>query len=119
MIARSTKLISIAALCLLLGLLWQGGTETPALFASFAVWAGAMVVLISALSERKYWWGAAFGGIAIIFNPAMPVSLSRQAFIALYLGCIVMFACSLSFIKTRPRLSPASITNPEECNEAL
>ena len=88
MIAKTIQIASIAALCLLLGLLWRAGTETLVMFVSFVVWSGAMVVLMNALSSRKYWWGIGFAAIAIAFNPAVPVSLSRQASVALYAACI-------------------------------
>ena len=118
-ITKATKVVSIFALSVLLGLLWREGNETPALFASFVVWAGAMVVFVSALSNRKYLWGAVFAAIAVAFNPAAPALFSAQASAALYLGCIAMFAHSLRYIKTQPRLSLASITDPAPQSEAL
>jgi hypothetical protein len=119
MITKAIKVASISALSLLLLLLWRAGNETPALFASFVVWAGAMVVLISALSDRKYLWGAAFAAIAITFNPAAPALFSPQTSAALYLGCIAMFAYSLRYLQTRPQLSVASVTDPAPRGEAL
>jgi hypothetical protein len=116
---RTAKWACLGSLGLLLGGLWAGGNETVALLASFAVWAGAMIVLLDALRIREFLWGSAFAVIMVAFNPLVPVLLSKQGSLALYLACMITVACSLIYLKTLPRLTMASVTDTAQRSEAL
>jgi len=85
----------------------------------FVVCISGLLVLWEAARAGKYLWLVTFGVIAILFNPAVPVALSRKAFLWLDLACILIFLASLATLHVRPRLSMPSITNRTPGSESL
>jgi Sec-independent protein secretion pathway component TatC len=79
----------------------------------------AGLVFVQAIRESKRFWAAGFLGIALLFNPVVPVALSRRAFLWLDAVCLAMFLFSLALLKTSPRLSVASIVDPGPRNQSL
>jgi hypothetical protein len=55
--ARIMKWVSIAALLLLLAMLWRSSSsDYRTVLAAFVVWAGAIVVLVQAVGTGNYVW---------------------------------------------------------------
>jgi hypothetical protein len=108
----------IAIVALFLAVLWRSSADYRTIL-QFVVCAGATFVVLQAARSGKYLWAAAFSGIAVLFNPIVPVELSRGMFLWLDLTCLAMFLVSLASLKTRTRLSVVSITDPTPQSESL
>jgi membrane-bound ClpP family serine protease len=80
---------------------------------------GALLVVAQAFREGKYFWVAGFTTIAVIFNPIIPVTLSRKTFLWLDAACLMAFLVSFAAFKRRPLLSIPSITNRTPGSESL
>lgn len=112
MLTNTMKWLSIVAILFLLLLLPQISYGSyPTMVAAFTVWAGAVVVMVQAARSRRYVWMSLFLLVAVIFNPALPVVLSRSAFLVLDVATLAMFGLSVVVLKNTPRLSIASITD--------
>lgn len=62
----------------------------------------AAYVLSQTVNHRQYWpW--IMGGIAILFNPVLPISFTREEWQPLDIGVAVIFLVAL--IQMRPRAS--------------
>jgi hypothetical protein len=116
MLTKIMKWGSIAAL-LVLATAWPAADKRT-FVAALVVWAGAFVVLVQATQAHKYAWAAVFLAVCLLFNPVVPVSVSRISFLLLDLACLGMFVASLSML-TKPRLSIASITDRTPGSESL
>jgi hypothetical protein len=68
----------------------------------FVVCLSGLQVIRQAVRGGKYIWAAGFTGIAVLFNPLVPVALSRQRFLWLDLVCLVAFLASLVALKSQP-----------------
>jgi hypothetical protein len=79
----------------------------------------ALVVATQAFRIGKYFWGIGFGAIAVLFNPVVPIVLSRHAFLVLDLVCFGAFLASLAALQWRPILSIPSITGRCPGSESL
>jgi|SRR6266542_5609397 len=80
----------------------------------------AAVVLIQALQAKKYRWAAGFLGIALLFNPAIPVFRLAGGFsLSLVVLAIAPFAISLFALRPQPLLSIPSITDRNPGSQSL
>ncbi len=117
MLTRVMKCVAIVLL--VLGFLWN----LPATHLEWSVSNGgymelfnmvvcltAIFVVTEAVRTKRYIWAAGFVAIVILFNPVVPVTLSRKVFLALDSVCIVTFLISLATWKIQPKLSIPSIT---------
>ena len=112
MLTITMKWLSIVAILFLLLMLPQISYGSyPTMVAGFMVWAGAVVVMVQAARLTRYVWMSLFLLVAVIFNPALPVVLSRSAFLVLDVATLAMFGLSVVMLKSTPRLSIASITD--------
>jgi hypothetical protein len=116
MFEKTVKIICLCALVLAAALRIQGG---PRILLQLAVCGGAIFVMIQAARSRRYLWMIAFGIVAIYFNPILPVALSRLAELPVVLVCIALFAGSLRYLQTAPRMSLATITDLPARGESL
>jgi Family of unknown function (DUF6804) len=80
---------------------------------------GAITVATEAVSRPKYLWAAGFVAIAVLFNPIVPLVLSRNVFLALDVACLLAFLTSLEALKDQPIFSIPSITNRTPGSESL
>ncbi len=119
MLPKIMKLSSIAALLVLLAILWRSSADNRTFVAAFVVWAGAVVVLVQATQAHKHVWAAVFFAVCLFFNPIVPVLTSRNSFLSVDLACVGIFIASLSVLKTKRRLSIASITDRTPGSESL
>lgn len=121
MLTKLMKWIAIAALL--------GSLLVPPLLGRYAVGyhvgllilipAAATVVIFQAASMREYRWVAAFGVLACLFNPVVPLWFSAAPTLVVNTLALILFALSLKLLKTPPRLSIASITDRMPGSESL
>ena len=116
MLTKMMKWVSIAALLLAM-LLRSSVSYRIAL--EFVVCVAALLVVVQAVRAGKYFWAAGFLAIAVLFNPAVQIVLSRKMFVGVELVCIAAFLVSLAVLKTKPILSIPSITNRTPGSESL
>ncbi len=88
-------------------------------YVGFVVTAAAVFVLIQAVILRKYVWAGAFLGVVCIFNPLQPVGFSLTTLAVLEVMSACLFAISLYSVRTRPRMTIASITEASPRTESL
>lgn len=81
--------------------------------------AAATVVIFQAASMREYRWVTAFGVLACLFNPVVPLWFSAAPTRVVNALAFILFALSLKLLKTPPRLSIASITDRMPGSESL
>jgi len=81
--------------------------------------AGAAVVVFQAATMGEYRWMVAFGVVACLFNPIVPIGFSAAPAIVLNTITLLLFGLSLKLLKTPPRLSIASITDRVPGSQSL
>jgi hypothetical protein len=115
MLTKIMKWVSITALFL------EGLRLTASyqVLLEFVVCVSAILVVTQAVGESKYLWAAGFFAIAVLFNPVVPVALSRKTFLWLDWVCLMTFLVSLVMLKRQPTLSMASITYRTPGSESL
>jgi hypothetical protein len=116
MFTKIMKWTCIAAL--LLAAIWRLSEGSQIMLESL-ICVGALLVTVQAARRSKYLWGAGFTAVAVLFNPIIPLALSRRVFFWLDLVCIAAFLGSLVALKTRPLLSIPSITGRTPRSESL
>jgi hypothetical protein len=117
MLTTIMKYVAIATL--LVGMFWWRIPANLRTYLDFAITAGAVFVLVQAVSLRKYWWVVAFVGITCLFNPIQPIGFSFGTLLALQLMSVALFAVSLRLLRTDPRMTIASITETHRRTESL
>ncbi len=118
MFATIMKSVSIAAL-LLTAMSWRSAPNYQLLL-DFVVCMGASVVVMQAARAKRYLWTAAFVGIALLFNPVVPVPRpTGDLFLLMIFVCLAPFAISLAALKTQPMISIPSITDRCPGSESL
>ena len=117
MLTKIMKWVSIAMLLLAALRLPSAGYEV---LLEFVVCVSGLLAMTQAVRAGKYLWAGGFTAILVLFNPIVPVTLSRQMFLWLDGVCIVAFAASLVVLKKRqPPLSTASVTGQTASIESL
>lgn len=115
-----TRIMKWTSLVALLGALffWRpvGGY---AIMLQFVICISAILVAFQAAQSGKQFWTIAFAGVAVLFNPVITVPFSQRVFLWTNVLCFTMFLASLKFLKTAPKLSIPSITNPGPRNQSL
>jgi hypothetical protein len=97
---------------------WQASAGA-AVVLNILVCVGAMTVATQSVAQSKYVWTAGFVLIALLFNPIVPVGLSRDIFFILDLTCLLAFLLSLEALKHQRKLSVSSITKRRPRSESL
>jgi hypothetical protein len=70
-----------------------------------------LLILSQAVRANKYLWATGFLIIAVLFNPIVPMVLSRKTLLWLDWVCLMTFMISLLAFRRQPILSMPSITN--------
>jgi len=109
MLTKIMKCVSILVLCVAALRL---PTANFQVLLEIVISVTALLVVTQAVRLRKYLWAAGFGVIAVLFNPILPVALSRTTWLWLDWVCFMTFLVSLAALKTRPTFSQPSITHP-------
>ena len=81
--------------------------------------AGAVAGLVQAVVLGEYRWVVAFGVVACLFNPILPIGLPSGVTMILNTITFLLFGLSLQLLKTSPRLTIASITDRMPGSESL
>ncbi len=109
MLTKIMKCVSILVLCVAALRL---PTANFQVLLEIVISVTALLVVTQAVRLRRYLWAAGFGVIAVLFNPILPVALSRTTWLWLDWVCFMTFLVSLAALKTRPTFSEPSITHP-------
>lgn len=115
MLTKIMKWVSSAVL-LLAGLRLTSGYQ---ILLGFVICVSGILVLTQAVRDSKYLWAVGFFLITVLFNPVVPVVLSRKTFLWLDWVCLMTFLVSLVALKRQPTLSMPSITNRTPGSESL
>ena len=116
MFTKVMKVVCVAALMLMA--FWQAPASAEVVL-DILICVGAVTVATQAIAQPKYIWTTGFVLIAVLFNPIMPVGLSRDIFFVLDLACLGAFLISLEALKSQRTLSIRSITNRRPRSESL
>jgi hypothetical protein len=83
-------------------------------FLQFLVCASAALIVWKVVRDKaQYLWAVAFCGIAIVFNPIVPLALPGRVFFVLDLLCVALFLVYARAYKAKPRWSMASVSATE------
>jgi hypothetical protein len=116
--ADIVKCIALASL-LLAVIFWNTATHYQ-LPLNLIVCIAAIIVSHQALRARAYAWAVALSGVAVVFNPIVP--LFRPAgdlALTIVLFCSLPFAVALVVIRTPPLLAIPSIIVRDQRRESL
>jgi Family of unknown function (DUF6804) len=109
LLTKTMKWVSITML--LLALFWQP-LQNHHVALEILVCIGALLVVTQAWSARKYFWASGFVAIAVLFNPIVPLVLTRRTFFLLELACLSAFLLSLTGLTAKPLIPAPGIINP-------
>lgn len=116
--ARVMSWVCIATL-LLTVLFWKYGGNSR-LEVDLVVCIAAGLVVAQALQAKKYRWAAGFLGIALIFNPLVPVfRLAGSTGLDIVVFSIVPFVMALVELRPGPLMSMPSITDRNPGSQSL
>jgi len=116
MFTKIMKWLSIAALLLAALLRPSGGYQV---LLQFVVCVTALMVVTQAIRTHKYFLVPAFVAIAVLFNPVVPVLLSRKTLLWLDWVCLMTFLVSLAALRWQPALTIPSITSQLRRSKSL
>ena len=112
------KWVSIAAL--LLALVFWHSAPMYQNELNIVVSVAAAAVLVQAFRAKRYRWAAGFLGIALVFNPVMPVFRLAGGFgLSLVVLAIAPFAIALVVLRPHRLMSIPSITDRNPGSQAL
>ena len=95
--------ISLAALAVAL---FMTSSANYRVFLQFLVCASAALIVWNAVrAETQYLWASVFCGVAVLFNPILPVALPGRVFFLLDLICMALFLVYYRAYKAQPRVS--------------
>jgi hypothetical protein len=107
MIAKAMKSVSIVGL--FLSFLWSFFGREPVWSVQvggylelivLVVWATALMVVVQTILDHQYFWAIGFVAIAVLFNPFVPLTISRSTFLILDPVCILAFVLSIAVLWT-------------------
>jgi hypothetical protein len=116
MITKALKWTAIVALTG--GLLWRS-SEVYSTLLQFVVSVVATVVLVQAAAMRRYVWMSLFLLAVSLFNPVLPLVLSRSIYGLVSLLTALLFFFSVELLQPKRRLTIASITSRGPGSESL
>jgi len=105
---QAMKWVSITML--LLGMFWQPFQNRPVVL-DILVCIGALLVVTQAWRIQKYFWATGFVAIAVLFNPIVPLVLTRKTLFLLELVCLAAFLLSLTVLTAKPVAREPGIIN--------
>src|SRR5512146_1899461 len=110
------KCLSIAGL--LTAVSWRESADYRVLL-SFVMTVSAIAVIVQAARAERRAWIVLFVAIITLFNPVLTVALPHRLYLWTDLTCLAAFVASLVFLKDKPVLSIASITDRTPGSESL
>lgn len=109
MLTKTMKWVCITML--LLALFWEPLRSYELTF-EILICGGALLVVMQAWRAQKYFWTTGFIAIAVVFNPIVPLVLTRRIFFLLVLACLGAFLVSLAVLTGKPLAPAPGIINP-------
>lgn len=116
MFEKIVKLLCIGVLVMAGTFRVEGGAR---ILCQLVMCGGAAFVMMQAARNGRVLWVAAFGLIAIYFNPIVPIELSRGAELPIVLASLALFLASLRYLGNAPKMSLATITDLPARGESL
>lgn len=107
MLSKSTKIMKWVSIAALVMAVLIGVSSDYRTMLQFVVCVGAVLVVLQAGRTRKYAWAAGFSAIALLYNPIVPLALSRNLFLAV--ASLTMFALSLAILSSEPAPAPVQL----------
>ncbi len=114
-----TKIMKWVSIAVLLLAVLRLPTASYQVLLEIVVCVSGLLVVTQAVRASKYFWAAGFLAIAVLFNPVVPIALSRKIFLWLDWVCLAAFLFSLAALKRQPTLSIPSITYRTPGSESL
>ena len=116
-----TKIMTWVSIAALLLAVLRLPTASYRVLLEFVVCLSALLVVSQGVRSGKYLWAAGFAAIAVLFNPILPVALSRKTLLWLDSFCVMAFLISSAVFKDlrRPRLSIPLIADRAPGSESL
>jgi Family of unknown function (DUF6804) len=114
-----TKIMKLVCVVALLLVALRVASPGVGILLDILVCVGAITVATQAVTQSRYLWTAGFVVIAVLFNPIVPVMLSRNVFLGMAVACLLAFLLSLAALRRQPMLSIPSITNPRPGSQSL
>ncbi len=68
------------------------------------------MVVAQTILAHKYFWAVGFVAIAVLFNPFVPLTISRSTFLILDPVCILAFVVSIAVLRTGGRRDWAMVS---------
>ena len=116
MSARTVGWARLAALLLLIAF-WCSSPDYEALL-QVVVCAAACAVAFHSGEKHRYILAALLAGIALLFNPVVPVALSSGAFLWACWASVAIFLCTLVLLKQSERVPFSSIATAIKRSES-
>jgi hypothetical protein len=105
-VGKALKSVSIAALLASFlwsffakGQVWSVQTGGYLEVLALIVWVTALMVVAQTALARRYFWAVGFVAIAALFNPIIPIRLSRPVFLTLDSFCTLAFVFAVTVLK--------------------
>jgi Family of unknown function (DUF6804) len=112
MLTKIMKWVSSAVLLL-------AGLRLTSILLGLVVCVSGILAVTQAVRDSKYLWAAGFFLITVLFNPVVPVLLSRKTFLWLDWVCLMTFLISLAALKRQSTLFRPSITSRTQGSESV
>lgn len=114
-----TKIMKCTSLFALIGAMffWTPASHY-AMLLQFVICSSVVLVAIEAARSGKHLWAYAVGGVALLFNPLLTLTLFHSVFPVNVL-CSSLCLASLVFLKTVPKQSILSATYPGSRSQSL
>jgi len=117
MAARTAAWIRLATLPLLLA--FWGSSQDYETFLQFVVCAAGCAAAFQSGEKHRYIMVTAFAGIAVLFNPVVPVMLSPATFLWVCWTSVGMFLFALVLLKQSERVPFTSIADGIKRSESM
>jgi hypothetical protein len=117
MSTRSVGWVQLATILLLIAFLFSSPDYATLLQA--AVCTAACAAAFHSGQQHRYVLATVFAGIALLFNPVVPIMLSSGAFLWACWASLAMFLCGLVLLKQRERVPFSSIADAIKRSESV
>lgn len=108
------KIMMYLSIVALVAALFVTPNASYQVFLQFLVCATAALIVWNAVRDQAhYLWAIAFCGIAIVFNPIVPLALPSRVFLAPDLLCMAFLLVYARAYEAKPRWSMASVSATE------
>jgi hypothetical protein len=114
-----TKIMKWVSIALLLLAVLQFRFASNQLLLAIVVCASGVLVATQTVRAGKYTWAVGFLGIAVLFNPVIPIARSEGDVLWLNAIGLAAFLAAAIALRAQPKLTVLSITNELPRRESL